>query len=47
MPAPISYLTDAARGARYWNAFTETMSRAELDALHLIKLQRLVAYVYA
>lgn len=47
MPAPISYLTDAARGARYWNALTETMPRAELDALHLIKLQRLVAYVYA
>ena len=47
MPAPIRYLTEAARGARYWNAHTETMPRAELDALHLNKLQHLVAYVYA
>jgi len=46
MAAPISYLTDKASKARYWNAVIETMPRAELDALHLKKLQKLVAYVY-
>jgi len=46
MPAPISYLTDKAKDARYWNAAIETMPRGELDALHLKKLQKLVAYVY-
>jgi phenylacetate-CoA ligase len=47
MPAPISYLTEAAQGARYWNAHTETMPREALDGLHLEKLQHLVAYVHA
>lgn len=47
MPAPISYLTDKAKDARYWNAAIETMPRETLDALHLKKLQKLVAYVYA
>jgi phenylacetate-CoA ligase len=47
MPAPISYLTDKAKDARYWNAAIETMPREKLDALHLKKLQKLVAYVYA
>lgn len=46
MAAPISYLTEKAAKARYWNEFIETMPRAELDALHLKKLQKLVAYVY-
>lgn len=36
----------AARNAKYWNEHTETMPRAKLDALHLARLQKLVAYVY-
>ena len=47
MVAPISYLTGAAQGARYWNAHTETMARAALDALHLRKLRLLAEYVYS
>jgi phenylacetate-CoA ligase len=46
MAAPISYLTEKASKARYWNAVIETMPRAELDALHLKKLQKLAAYAY-
>jgi phenylacetate-CoA ligase len=46
MPAPVSLLTPRARQARYWNKATETMPRAELDALHLAKLQKLASYVY-
>ena len=38
--------TKAARRSGFWNKRMETMSRAELDALHLAKLQKLVAYVY-
>ncbi len=47
MPAPVSLLTPRARRARYWNKLTETMPRAELDALHLVKLKKLADYVYA
>lgn len=47
MPAPVTYLTGPAYKSRYWNPYTETMPRARLDALHLKKLQKLVAYVYA
>jgi phenylacetate-CoA ligase len=46
MTAPVAHLTPAARRARFWNAFTETMPRAELDAQHLAKLKKLAAYVY-
>jgi phenylacetate-CoA ligase len=46
MVAPITYLTKAAQGARYWNAHTETMPREALDALHLKKLRLLCDYVY-
>ena len=46
MPAPITYLTEKAQGARYWNEAIETMPRAKLDALHLEKLRKLVGYVY-
>jgi phenylacetate-CoA ligase len=46
MAAPITHFTPAARDARYWNAFTETMPRDRLDALHLHKLQTLMRYVY-
>ena len=30
----------------FWNEYTETMERERLDALHLRRLQRLVAYAY-
>jgi phenylacetate-CoA ligase len=46
MPAPITYLSGKAAKARYWNELIETMPRAQLDALHLTKLQKLVAYAY-
>jgi phenylacetate-CoA ligase len=46
MPAPVRHFTAKARDARYWNRYTETLPRAELDALHLHKLKKLVAYVY-
>ena len=31
----------------FWNPYTQAMPRAALDALHLRKLQRLIAYAYA
>lgn len=34
-------------GSRFWNPYTETLPRAELDRLHLRKLRALVAYAYA
>jgi phenylacetate-CoA ligase len=34
-------------GARFWNPYTQTLSRAELDRLHLTKLQTLIRYAYA
>ena len=36
----------AARESRFWNEYTETMPREQLDALHLQRLQALVAYAY-
>src|SRR6185295_19304855 len=47
MPAHVSLLTPRARQAKFWNKLTETMPRAELDALHLTKLRKLVEYVYS
>ncbi len=44
--APISQFTERARSARYWNRYMETLPRERLDALHLAKLQMLLAYVY-
>jgi len=32
---------------RFWNPYTQTMPRAELDRLHLRKLQTVIAYAYA
>ncbi|MHA1537130.1 MAG: phenylacetate--CoA ligase family protein [Alphaproteobacteria bacterium] len=46
MPAPVTWITGKARDARFWNAYTQTMPREKLDALHLAKLQKLTAYVY-
>jgi len=37
--------TPAARRSGFWNERMERMSRTELDALHLVKLKKLVAYV--
>jgi phenylacetate-CoA ligase len=31
---------------RFWNPYTQTLARAELDALHLRKLQVLIRYAY-
>lgn len=44
--APISHFTDRARAARYWNAYMETLPRAQLDALHLGKIRKLLHYAY-
>src|SRR5258705_4550181 len=32
---------------RFWNPYTQTMPRAELDRLHLRKLQTVIEYAYA
>lgn len=33
--------------ARFWNPYTQTLPRGDLDRLHLEKLRTLVAYAYA
>ncbi len=38
---------DRTLRARFWNPYTQTLSRAELDRLHLKKLQALIRYAYA
>ncbi|MCW5770019.1 MAG: hypothetical protein KIT16_00185 [Rhodospirillaceae bacterium] len=40
------HFTDSAARAGFWNERMERIPRAELDALHLAKLRKLVAYVY-
>lgn len=42
----LSALSPAAMKRPFWNQHTETMPRAQLDALHLQRLQALVAYAY-
>ena len=42
----LSTLGKAARDSKFWNQYTETMPRDQLDALHLRRLQALVHYVY-
>jgi phenylacetate-CoA ligase len=37
----------ATEAQRFWNSYTQTLPRAELDRLHLRKLQTLIAYAYA
>ena len=44
--APVSSLSHAALGQPFWNRRTETLPRADLDWLHLRRLQQLVAYAY-
>lgn len=42
----IGSLSAQASQSRYWNHLAETMPRAQLEALHLKKIKRLLAYVY-
>lgn len=42
----LRFLSERAAKNDYWNELTETMSRAQLDALHLKKLRHLLSYVY-
>jgi phenylacetate-CoA ligase len=44
---PLALFRDQTLGARFWNPYTQTLSRAELDRLHLRKLQTLIRYAYA
>jgi phenylacetate-CoA ligase len=39
-------LSAQASQSKYWNQLTETMPRAQLDALHLKKIKRLLTFVY-
>ena len=39
-------LSEENLGRPFWNRRTETMARDRLDALHLARLQKLVAYAY-
>jgi phenylacetate-CoA ligase len=43
---PLVFLSARAARSKYWNELTETMPRQQLDALHLKKIQRLLAFVY-
>lgn len=45
-PKTFGFLSTPASQSNYWNELTETMPRAQLDALHLKKIQRLLAFVY-
>lgn len=40
------FLSAQARNSKYWNEFTETMPREQLDRLHLEKIRRLLAFSY-
>lgn len=42
----LGFLSARAQKSKYWNELTETMPRAQLDALHLKKIQRLLAFAY-
>jgi phenylacetate-CoA ligase len=53
LPASMPFTTDgmstlgkAARESRFWNEYTETLPREQLDALHLQRLQATVDYAY-
>ncbi len=41
-----SLYSRAAQESPYWNEYMETMPRAELDAIHLRRLQKLIDYAY-
>ena len=40
-------LKPAVDSQRFWNPYTQTLPRAELDRLHLAKLQAVIGYAYA
>lgn len=42
----LSVLGKAARDSKFWNEYTETLPREQLDALHLQRLQAMVDYAY-
>ena len=42
----LSVLGKSARESKFWNEYTETMPRDQLDALHLQRLQTMVEYAY-
>ncbi|MFX4798034.1 hypothetical protein ABTB70_19160, partial [Acinetobacter baumannii] len=42
----LAFLSTGAGKSKYWNELTETMPREQLDALHLKKIRRLLAFVY-
>ncbi len=44
--ARLALLGARAGASRFWNEYTETMPRAELDALHLKRLRALIEYAY-
>jgi phenylacetate-CoA ligase len=45
-PARVTILSAKARESLYWNAYTETLPRKRLDALHLRRLQALLRHAY-
>jgi phenylacetate-CoA ligase len=42
----LSVLGKRARESKFWNEYTETLPRDQLDALHLQRLQTMVEYAY-
>jgi hypothetical protein len=44
--APAGALSKESMGRPFWNQRLETIPRAQLDALHLARIQRLVTYAY-
>ena len=45
-PTSPGFLSAQAMSSPYWNELTETMPRERLDALHLQKIRRLLAFTY-
>jgi phenylacetate-CoA ligase len=43
---PLAILNSASMGSPFWNRLTETMPRAQLDKLHLQRVQALAHYAY-
>lgn len=43
---PLAALNSASMGSPFWNRLTETMPRAQLDKLHLQRVQALAHYAY-
>lgn len=43
---PLGSLNSASMGSPFWNRLTETMPRAQLDKLHLHRVQALAHYAY-